>query len=242
MNNGDRKVKTMRILIIEDDPAMVAAMRRGLQPSYIVDTAGSGHDGLYQAETNQYDAVVLDLSLPDQSGLEVCAKLRAAGVICSIIIVTARTEVQDKVSLLDVGADDYLTKPFSLDELKARIRALLRREGGSSYSSQIVVGDLVVDTAGRIAAMRGQSVALRRKEFDLLEYLVRNAGKTLTRQMILDHVWEMNDNIWTNAIDVHIKYLRDKIDRRFGVRMIKTVHGIGYKLDLPQPAIGGKRR
>lgn len=228
--------------MIEDDPAMVAAMRRGLQPHYIVDVATTGHDGLYQADTNQYDTVVLDLSLPDQTGLQVCSQLRASGVKCPVIIVTARTEVQDKVSLLDVGADDYLTKPFSLDELKARIRALLRREGGSSYNSQIIVGDLVVDTAGRIAAMRGQTIALRRKEFDLLEYLVRNAGKTLTRQMILDHVWEMNDNIWTNAIDVHIKYLRDKIDRRFGVRMIKTVHGIGYKLELPQPAIGGKRR
>jgi len=221
---------------------MIAAMRRGLQPHYIVDVSTTGQDGLYKADTNQYDVVVLDLSLPDQPGLKVCKQLRLGGCTCPIIIVTARTEVQDKVSLLDVGADDYLTKPFNLDELKARIRALLRREGSSNYSSQIIVGDLVVDTASRIAAMQGQPIDLRRKEFDLLEYLVRNAGKTLTRQMILDHVWEMNDNIWTNAIDVHIKYLRDKIDRRFGVRMIKTVHGIGYKLDVPQPAIGGRRR
>lgn len=242
MNNREGKAKTVRVLIIEDDPAMVAAMRRGLQPLYIVDVSTTGSDGLYRSDINQYDIIVLDLSLPDQPGRQVCSQLRASGCTCPILVVTARNEVQDKVSLLDVGADDYLTKPFNLDELKARIRALLRREGGSSYNSQIVVGDLVVDTAGRMAAMRGQAIDLRRKEFDLLEYLVRNAGKTLTRQMILDHVWEMNDNIWTNAIDVHIKYLRDKIDRRFGVRMIKTVHGIGYKLDVPQPAIGGRGR
>ncbi|TAK89151.1 response regulator transcription factor [Patescibacteria group bacterium] len=232
----------MRILVIEDDSAMVAAIRRSLQSNYIIDVATNGHDGLHLADINQYDLVMLDLSLPDCSGLTVCSKLRANGYTTPILVVTARAEVQDKVSLLDVGADDYLTKPFSLDELKARIRALLRREGGTSYNSQIVVGDLVVDTASRSVSMRGQSVPLRRKEFDLLEYLARSAGKTLTRQMILDHVWEMNDNIWTNAIDVHIKYLRDKIDRRFGVRMIQTVHGIGYKLELPQPAIGGKRR
>lgn len=231
----------MRLLIVEDDMAVITALRRGLQNSYVLDVATRGDEGLHKAEMGDHDLIILDLNLPDQSGLDICRELRAAGRTTPILIVTARTEIEDKVRLLDIGADDYLTKPFSLEELRARIRALLRREA-SGASSRIEVGPLSVDTASRTVSYDGEAVELRRKEYDLLEYLTRNAGKTLTRQMILDHVWDMNESLWTNVVDVHIKYLRDKLDRRFGKKMILTIHGIGYKLDIVNQAVGSRGR
>lgn len=232
----------MRLLIIEDDMAVVTALRRGLQDSYIIDVATKGSEGQQKAELGDYDLIILDLNLPDRSGLEICQELRKEGNVTPILIVTSRTEVDDKVTLLDIGADDYLTKPFSLEELRARIRALLRRESATARSGRIEVGELVLDTASRTVSCGGEVVELRRKEYDLLEYMVRNTGKTLTRQMILDHVWDMNDSLWTNVVDVHIKYLRDKLDRRFNKKMIVTVHGIGYKLDVVNQAVGSRGR
>lgn len=232
----------MRLLIIEDDMAVVTALRRGLQDSYIIDVATKGNEGQQKAELGDYDLIILDLNLPDRSGLEICQELRKEGNVTPILIVTSRTEVDDKVTLLDIGADDYLTKPFSLEELRARIRALLRRESATARSSRIEVGELVLDTASRTVSCGGEVVELRRKEYDLLEYMVRNTGKTLTRQMILDHVWDMNDSLWTNVVDVHIKYLRDKLDRRFNKKMIVTVHGIGYKLDVVNQVVGSRGR
>jgi DNA-binding response OmpR family regulator len=232
----------MRLLIIEDSAEVVAALRRGLRTAYVIDIAATGADGLHQAEVGEYDLILLDLTLPDKDGREVCRELRAAGHNTPIMILTARSEVDEKVALLDLGADDYLTKPFSLEELKARIRVLLRRDSSTVASSDLMVGDLVLDVATRLASRQKQPLKLRRKEFDLLEYLMRNAGKTVTRQMILDHVWDMNDSLWTNAIDVHIKYLRDKIDRPFGSHMIRTVHGVGYKLEAEPSLISSGRR
>jgi two-component system OmpR family response regulator len=232
----------MRLLIVEDNAEVVAALRRGLRSSYVIDVASTGRDGLHQAEVGEYDLILLDLSLPDKDGREVCRELRASRSKVPILILTARSEVNEKVALLDQGADDYLTKPFSLEELKARIRALLRRDSPSVDSSNVAVGDLTLDTATRSVTRGEAAIKLRRKEFDLLEYLMRNAGKTVTRQMILDHVWDMNDSLWTNAIDVHIKYLRDKIDRPFGSHMIKTVHGVGYKLEAEVSAVSSGRR
>jgi DNA-binding response OmpR family regulator len=232
----------MRVLIIEDDAAIVSALRRGLQKNYVLDVAPTASEGQHCLDTTDYDLILLDLNLPDKEGTELCRDIRAGGIQTPVMILTARTDVTDKVTLLDAGADDYLSKPYSLEELKARMRALMRRESKRIKSNKLAVGDLVIDVASRSVERQGLVIGLRRKEFDLLEYLMRNAGKTLTRQMIMDHVWDMNDSLWTNAIDVHIKYLRDKVDRPFGGRMIKTVHGVGYKLEEFQPAISSRGR
>ncbi len=221
----------MRILLIEDDKYVSSALKRGLRNSYIIDAAATAEEGYSYLDTSEYDVILLDLDLPDKPGKSVCKDLRSNGNSTPILILTGMVEIDEKVSLLDLGADDYLTKPFSLEELKARIRALLRRESANITSSEISVGGLILDSANRTCSRDGIELSLRRKEFDLLEYLMLNNGKSLTRQMILDHVWDMNDNLWTNAIDVHIKYLRDKVDRPFEIKLIQTIHGIGYKLD-----------
>jgi two-component system OmpR family response regulator len=218
----------MRILIIEDEEGIIAALRRGLQKLYVLDVARNASDGMHLAEIDEYDLILIDLNLPDRNGIELCREIRATKIPTPIMIITGRSEIDDKVALLDVGADDYLTKPFSLEELKARMRALMRRNV-SPHGSCITVGNLAIDVAARSVEYHGSPVVLRRKEFDLLEYMARNQEKTLTRQMILDHVWDMNDSLWTNVVDVHIKHLRDKIDRPYGVNHIRTVHGIGYK-------------
>lgn len=221
----------MHILVVEDEPVLAATLRRQLKDAYMVQLAGSGQEALARAENNDYQLIVLDLGLPDMNGLEVCRELRAGGTVSPILVLTANDRPEDKVTLLDAGADDYLTKPFQPAELKARLRALLRRNLDTLAPSVVAVADLELDSAGRTVRRRNQSIALRRKEFDLLEYLMRNSGKTLTRGMILDNVWEVDCDIWANSVDVHIKHLRDKIDRPFGSSLIKTVHGLGYKLE-----------
>jgi len=222
----------MRVLIIDDNKQVAESLRRGLKSSYSVDVALTGQDGVMMAESAQYDVILLDLNLPDLSGEDVCASLRFNGLKTPIIVLTGRDVVQDKVELLDMGADDYLTKPFSLEEVKARIRLAMRhatKEVGPTTT--LKVDGLELDPAARTVKRSEQEVELRRKEFDLLEYMMRNHGKTLTRPMILEHIWDMNENLWANVVDVHIKHLRDKIDRPFGSKIIKTVHGVGYKLD-----------
>jgi DNA-binding response OmpR family regulator len=221
----------MRLLLIEDDYHVISALRRRLRSSYIIDVASNANEGQHLAEVNDYDLIMLDLNLPDRSGLTVCANLRESGFNIPILVITGIVEVGNKINLLDSGADDYLTKPFNIDELKARIRALVRRDSETISSSITELGGVILDSACRTVSRNGSEIILRRKEFDLLEYMMMNTGKTLSRQMIMDHVWEANDNLWTNAIDVHIKYLRDKVDRPFGTKMIKTVHGIGYKFE-----------
>ncbi len=221
----------MRVLVVEDNEDVLGALRMGLRASYVVDAARTGDEGLQLAEMNEYDAILLDLQLPDIDGLQVCKELRKEGLATPIIVLTAKSAVGDKVSLLDAGANDYITKPFSIEELRARIRAVLRTQDSSSVDAVIAAGSLMLNTATREVTRGQTSITLRRKEFDLLEYLMRNNARIVSRQMILDHVWDMNDTIWTNAIDVHIKYLRDKIDRPFGLETIKTVHGVGYRLD-----------
>jgi two-component system OmpR family response regulator len=195
----------------------------------------TGNEGLRKAEQVSYDAILLDLNLPDISGEEVCTELRRRGLTTPVIVLTGRDLTADKVSLLDMGADDYMTKPFNLTEVSARLRAVMRRVG-SSNSKDLVVGDLVLDPAGRTLWRKGKPITMRRKEFDLFEYMMRHAGQTLTRAMILEHVWEMSEDLWANVVDVHIKHLRDKIDRPFGTQLIKTVHGVGYKLDISEGA------
>ena len=223
----------MKLLLIEDDVAMVSALRRGLQAAYVVDAVATGAEGLHEAEVGDYDAIILDLMLPDMLGVTVCQRLRQREVVTPILVLTARADVRDKVLVLDAGADDYLTKPFSLEELRVRLRVLVRREPQTARTSQLAVGDLSIDLATRRVRHGQEPVRLRRKEYALLEYLMHNAGTVVTRAMIIDHVWDVGDSLWTNAVDVHIKYLRDKIDRPFGTALITTVHGVGYMLEAP---------
>lgn len=220
----------MRILIVEDHKDIAESIKEELRPTYAVDICTTGRDGSYQARTNEYDLIILDITLPDISGIDVCHQIRADGITTPILMLTGEAEVESKVIALDTGADDYLTKPFNFDELSARIRALMRRAQDAMTSNKITVDDLILDTAQRTVTRGHKIIKLRRKEFDLLEYMMRNAGKVLTRSMILEHVWDNNVDFFTNAIDVHVKYLRDQIDRPFKKKLIKTVHGLGYTL------------
>lgn len=220
----------MRVLLVEDEPAVAGFVEKGLREShYAVDRAADGHEGLRLAINGDYDAIVLDLMLPGLDGFEVIRELRERHVSAPILCLTARDAISDRVRGLDLGADDYMPKPFSFAELLARLRALLRR-GTSLTGNTIVVGDLVVDLAARSVQRAGRRVDLSAREFALLEYLARNAGQVLTRTMILERVWDMNQDPLTNVIDVHINRLRKKIDAGFGGPLIHTIRSVGYVL------------
>ena len=222
----------MKLLLIEDDKETVATLKEGLGKDYILETSFTGEDGEYRAEIDEYDLIILDLGLPDKDGLEICRKVRKNGIKVPILVLTGEDDLNAKVSLLEAGADDYLTKPFTFSELKARIRALLRRQHYQTFASDILsIEDLTLDINKKIAKRGMRIISLRRKEFYLLEYLIRNAGTVLSRGMIMDHVWNSESDSLTNIVDVHIKYLRDQIDRPFDKKLIKTVHGLGYKIE-----------
>ncbi|MGC1177371.1 MAG: response regulator transcription factor [Candidatus Saccharimonadales bacterium] len=222
----------MRLLIIEDDPGILMTLYRALAVLYTVDTASTGNNGLRKLALHAYDAIILDLSLPDVPGLRVCERLRSNGNDTPILVLSGTTEVLRKVTLLDSGANDYLTKPFSIEELKARLRVLVRHsQKATNTRHRLVVGDLVLDTLKHSVQRGKQTIQLRRKEFAILECLMQNAGIVVSRDTLTNFAWdEMNDSL-TNTVDVHIKYLRDKIDRPFKTPLIKTVHGFGYKID-----------
>lgn len=223
----------MRLLLIEDNKRVAVALKDALKSTYVVDIYNTGKTALKNANFGQYDLILLDLNLPDMSGEDICRHIREQKIQVPIIIITGDGATESKVSVLDCGADDYVTKPFSTDELKARIRAAMRRHTPHHEApATLTVDKLEIDLATRTVLRDGDEVYLRRKEFDLLEYMMHNSGRTLTRAMIIDHVWENGNNLWTNAVDVHIKYLRDKIDKPFGTQLIKTVHGVGYKLEV----------
>ncbi len=220
----------MRVLVVEDETKMAGLLRRGLtEEGYAVEIAANGTDGLWAATESDYDAVILDLMLPDLSGLEVCRQLRSRGRWAPVLMLTARDGVADRVAGLDAGADDYLVKPFAFSELFARLRALVRR-GPSERPPELVVGDLVLDPAARSVARGGVRVDLTAKEFALLEFLMQRAGVVLSRTRILEHVWDFAYEGDSNVVDVYIRYLRDKVDRPFGRRSIETVRGAGYRL------------
>lgn len=222
-----------RILIIEDEPGIALALYTSLnQAGYKADTAKTGSSGLRKAAAKKFDAIILDLGLPDMSGLTICRQLRADGVTAPIIILTGESDVKSKVTLFDAGANDYLTKPFSLEELQARLRACLRQTPKQSLPERLEVGTLVLDAAHRSVEREGIIIPLRRKEFAILECLMQRAGSVVTRSNLTNYAWEGNEETWTNTIDVHIKHLRDKVDRPFAIPLIKTVHGLGYKLEL----------
>jgi len=232
----------MRILVIEDEVKMAGLLRRGLvEEGYAVDVASTGMDGLWASAENPYDAIVLDLMLPDMGGLEICRELRRKGRWMPVLMLTARDAIPDRVAGLDAGADDYLTKPFAFSELFARVRALVRR-GPSERPSVLRVGDLELDPAARTVARQGTPIDLTAKEFALLELLMRRAGEVLTRTRILEHAWDFAYDGDSNVVDVYIRYLREKVDRPFGRESIETVRGSGYRLQAervdvaPDPA------
>ena len=225
----------MRILIIEDDDAVAGFVRQGFrEASYAVDRASNGIEGLDLASTESYDAIVLDLMLPGMEGMAVLRNLRSRKIGTPVICLTARDAINDRVDGLNAGADDYLPKPFSFAELYARINALLRR-GHRLTNNPIVIGDLSVDVLARVVQRGNRRIELSPREFALLEYLARNAGHILSRTMLLEHVWDMNQDPLTNVVDVHVNRLRKKIDHGFDVPLIHTIRGVGYVLRQSSP-------
>jgi DNA-binding response OmpR family regulator len=223
----------MRLLLVEDDPRIKRFVAKGLrEQAYAVDLADNGDDALYKASINDYDAIVLDIMIPARDGFEVCRELRATGSAVPVIMLTARDSVEDRIRGLDSGADDYLTKPFEVAELLARLRAL-RRRGHQMHPSAISVGDLVIDTRAQIAARGGRVASLTAKEFAVLEFLARNAGRVLGRAEIAEHVWDENFDPLSNLIDVYINRLRRKIDDDSSLPLIHTRRGSGYVLRVP---------
>lgn len=221
----------MKILYIDDNRFLIDSVKQLLDSSYIVDFARLGYDGIEKAKAIQYSVILLDLGLPDINGFEVCRKLREAQIPAPIIILTVQKDPAVSAQLLNSGADDFMTKPFHGDVLKARITALMRRSSELCEEKIINVKDLTMNVTRREVWRSGKSIELRRKEFDILEYLLLNRGRVLTRAMILDHVWESGTEGWNNTVDVHIKHLRDKVDRPFDMPLIRTAYGVGYLLD-----------
>lgn len=223
----------MKLLIIEDNPRLASRIKKQLRQWFIVETAASGDEGLRLASADIFDIILLDLGLPDTPGLLVCKQLRQLSSDIPILVVTGIDTTESRVELLDAGADDYITKPFELVELKARINALARRRSRSESQSTIIVGDLTIDPSSRVVTRAKQSISLRRKEFDILEYLASHAGRVMSRQQIINHAWPTGSSSWVGSVDVHIKQLRDKIDKPFSYPLIKTTYGVGYMVDIP---------
>jgi DNA-binding response OmpR family regulator len=224
----------VRVLVVEDQPKMQALLCRGLRGAgYAVDAAGDGLVALHEAREGAYDALVLDVMLPGLDGFEVLRRLRDDGVWTPVLMLTARDAVADRVRGLDLGADDYLVKPFAFTELVSRVRALIRR-GAVPCPVVMRCGPLELEPATRAVAVGGAPVELSAREFALLELLLQRQGRVVTRTEILDHVWDASYDGASNVVDVYIKYLRDKIDRRFGADWIHTVRGFGYRLAAPQ--------
>ncbi|MFI5960213.1 response regulator transcription factor [Cryptosporangium sp. NPDC051539] len=221
----------MRLLVVEDDPAMSAMLDRGLRRAgYAVDTVATGTDAIWRITETDYDAVVLDAVIPPPDGFEVCRTVRAADRWVPVLMLTARDHVQDRVRGLDAGADDYLTKPFALDELFARVRALTRR-GPLPRPTTLRVSDLALDPAARTAHRGGTPLDLSAREFALLQEFMRHPGETLSRTHLIEHVWDFAYEGGSNVVDVYVRHLRDKIDRPFDRDTIQTLRGVGYRLD-----------
>ena len=220
----------MRILVAEDDGPLASFVCKGLQAeNYLVDVAAAGDEAHAMITERGYDLVILDLNLPGLDGVQVLRKVRSSEATTSILVLTSRSEVQERVRCLDAGADDYLTKPFSFAELSARVRALLRRRGQVAESI-LRVDDLELDRVQRKVSRGGQTIELTPKEFALLEYLMRNAGRRVTRAMIMEHVWNLSFDTMTNVVDVYINYLRKKVDSNPDRPLIQTIRGVGYQV------------
>jgi len=220
----------VRVLVVEDQVKMASLIRRGLREEGLAaDVAIKGEDALWMVEESEYDALVLDVMLPGIDGLETCRRLRERGLWVPILMLTARDAIEDRVEGLDRGADDYLTKPFAFAELLARLRALVRR-GPVERPNELRVGDLRLDPAMRHVWRGDVEIHLSAKEFALLETFMRRPGHALTRERLLDHVWDYEYERRSNIVDVYVRYLREKLDRPFGAESIETVRGVGYRL------------
>ncbi len=221
----------MRVLVVEDEDKMLAALKRGLRAAgHAVDGVTAGEEGLARAVTGEYDALVLDIVLPGMDGFEVCRALRRAEVWTPVLLLTALGDVEDRITGLDAGADDYLTKPFAFEELLSRLRALIRR-GRPPRPTALVCGPLRLDPATRVVTWQESPIDLSSREFALLEFLMHHAGDVVQRSTIRRHVWGAQaEELSSNIIDAYVKNLRDKIDRRFGADVIETVRGVGYRL------------
>lgn len=225
----------MKLLVVEDEPKTGEYLQQGLtEAGFVVDLAHNGTDGRHLAMTGDYDLLVLDVMLPDVDGWQIVQSLRAVEQAVPVLFLTARDSVADRVKGLEMGADDYLVKPFAFAELLARVRTLLRRGTGAVSADRIQVADLVLDLARRRASRSGQKIPLTSKEFSLLELLVRRRGEVLPRSLIASQVWDMNFDSDTNVIDVAIRRLRAKIDDHFEPKLIHTVRGMGYVLEGPE--------
>ncbi len=218
----------MRILIVEDEKKVAGFIKKGLEEeTYAVDVAYDGEDGLHMGVENQYDLIILDLMLPIIDGLNVLSRLRGKKVETPILLLTAKDSVEDKVTGLNSGADDYLTKPFAFSELLARIRVLLRR-GKTETKTVLQIDGLSLDLVSHKVKRNDEEIELTGKEYSLLEYFMRNQGKVLTRTMIAEHVWDYNFDTFTNVIDVYVNHLRKKIDKGYPEKLLHTLRGVGY--------------
>jgi len=222
------------VLVVEDDPTIAEFVDKGLREAgFAVDVAADGRSGLERALSGTYDAAIVDVMLPQMDGLALIDALRGKGMRTPVLILSARRSVDDRVRGLQAGGDDYLTKPFAFAELLARVQALIRRATGAAEPTRLSVGDLTLDLLSRKVERGGQAIELRPREFALLEYLMRNAGRVVSKTSILSHVWGYDFDPNTNVVDVLVSRLRDRIDKPFAVKLLQTVRGVGYVLRGP---------
>lgn len=229
----------MRILIIEDELRLANIIKKGLiEEGFAVDVVYDGQEGQYLAESESYDLIILDIMLPKVDGITICKELRGKNIKIPIIMLTAKSTVEDKISGLDAGSDDYVTKPFSFLELRSRIHALIRRSK-QEPSPTLAIADLVLDPIKHKVTRAGREIVLTPKEFSVLEILLRHKDEVVTRTMIIEHVWDYNFDSMSNVVDVFIAALRRKIDKRAEVKLIHTLHGVGYKISGGIPVVDG---
>jgi len=220
----------MKILIVEDEKNLVKILKKGLEEnSFIVDSSLDGEEGLYMAETFSYDAIILDIMLPKVDGITILNKLRERKIDVPVLLLTARVEIEDKVKGLNLGADDYIVKPFEFSELLARLRAIIRRNKGKS-SPSIIIDDLIIDINSRTVKRSDKEIKLSAKEYKILEYLALNKGRIVSRTEFTEHIYDMDFDLDSNVIDVYINYLRNKIDKDNSKKLIHTIRGAGYIL------------
>jgi two-component system OmpR family response regulator len=223
----------MRALVIEDDPTIASFIEKGLRAEgFAIDRAADGHQGLHLAASEPYDVAIVDIMLPGRDGLSLIEELRRQRIQTPVLILSARRSVDDRVRGLQAGGDDYLVKPFAFPELLARVQALVRRATGTAEPTRLHVADLTLDRVSRRVERAGRAIDLRPREFTLLEYLMRNAGRVLSKPMILSHVWDYSFDPRTNVVDVLVSRLREKVDKDFEPKLIRTVRGVGYVLDV----------